>query len=251
MPKKKARSKKGRYLFVALLGAILGIFSGFISSFMYQTAPSCFPQLPGAFPFYQYYAVPLAVIAIAGATAVAKTGGEVKLILPFIILFLAAYSLLGSLGVYSSSEFCPAGVLGASGYNFQGPASLTESGNMSLSIGQSSGRSIYNIGLGCTGFQTSTNTTNSTFLVYATGIASGVYAKGSNLIANPLSIASGQNASVYDLRCYWANGTSISGLAGAKVSGYIYISYTNASGVPSGSNQRTTELAGRFALRLS
>jgi hypothetical protein len=162
-----------------------------------------------------------------------------------IAVVLGALFSLGIFGANTASTACIAGP----GYLCTSLV-LNAAGNLSFTFGQSTGSTIYNIGMGCAAVTTSTGqpsvaSVNQNAIVYlSTAGAATIYPAANSAVApfnGFLSMPSGQTLTISGLKCYGTNlapfGTVATAPAiGTPYSGALWVNYTAASGAPWGSN---------------
>jgi hypothetical protein len=147
-------------------------------------------------------------------------------------------------------------------------AALNHAGNISVTIGQSSGSTYYNVALACAATTTTgglPNPSNSMVLIWGSnGVASNTLSgynvgtsSGNILITtgNDLSLASGQTVTVNSLPCYGSAGVRLAtGTAnvviGSSYSGVLWMNYTTSSSAPGGANPVFIQRVGTMTLRV-
>lgn len=169
-----------------------------------------------------------------------------------ILIIAVVLGALFSLGVFSGGATLGTACIAQAGFLCQSPITLGTNGNLSFVFGQSTGATIYNVGLACTATSTSSaglpNPNNAMVLVYSNnGQASNVIGSVTNVVpgGNSLTLISGATITISGLKCF---GTTAVALAnpqpiGAAFSGSLYINYTTASGAPTASGWLTQKMA--------
>lgn len=158
-----------------------------------------------------------------------------------ILIVVVVLAALFTLGVFSGGSILGNTCIVSQGFACSGPI-LGTNGNVAFTFGQSTGTTVYNVGLSCAAAATSTGLLPNppTSLVYLT--SSG--AATSNVAAPPnlgyLSLQSGQTVYVTGLQCFVASGTALATTgvkaAGTAYSGSLWVNYTLGAGPPGGTN---------------
>ncbi len=160
-----------------------------------------------------------------------------------ILIIAVVLGALFSLGIFSSSSFIGVTCIAGPGFLCQSPQ-LGTNGNLSIQIGQSTGTSYYNVGLGCVATTSSGGTPNpSSAVVYidSSGAANALTANAPGQDAVALTLTSGQTATVSNLKCFDTNANAVTNIAvGQSFSGSLWMNYTLQSGAPGGSNPMIT-----------
>ena len=172
-----------------------------------------------------------------------------------VLIIAVVLAALFSLGVFSSTSLVSTSCIASSGYLCQVPI-FGVNGNLSFTLGQITGRPIYNIGLACAGTATTAGlpnpsplTTGNAAMVYiiANGFPSSIpsnvanFGVGSIMIGNSLTLSSGQTIPITQLSCYGASGADIVNVPfGTSFTGGIWLNYTQQNQVPSASNPLIT-----------
>ncbi len=130
--------------------------------------------------------------------------------------------------VVPQSTICVA----APGYLCSNPV-INSIGNLSVTIGQSTGASIYNVALACA----STTLPNGLpdpagSLVYLSSSGSATGTVSNSAGSGALALSSGQTISVSGLKCFDDNGLPLS--TNYAFTGYLWMNYTVQSGSPTG-----------------
>ena len=170
-----------------------------------------------------------------------------------ILIIAIVLGALYLLGVFSAPV--PTGCIVAAPYYCQNPIMGT-GGTLSFTLGQNSGSTEYNIGLGCAATTTanglpytgSTTATSDGF--YFLGTSGAV--SGNTLPANTLTLSSGQQIPVSGVQCWSSSGAleSASGIAiGTGFTGKLWVNYTSSSGAPGPSNTWQTAEIGTVSVK--
>lgn len=152
-----------------------------------------------------------------------------------ILIIAVVLGALFSLGIFNTSSLTGVSCIASPGFLCQNPV-LGTNGNVSLTVGQSTGTSFYNVGLGCASTantQGLPNPTNALVFLTSAGAANGInfaiLANAANAV--PLTLSSGQTVSVSALKCFGTNANAITGPSiGTSFSGGIWMNYTTTSG---------------------
>ncbi|MCL5238856.1 MAG: hypothetical protein M1286_00050 [Candidatus Marsarchaeota archaeon] len=171
-----------------------------------------------------------------------------------ILIIAVVLGALFSLGVFSSGTLLGTSCIPAPGYLCSSP-SIGTSGNLSLSsFGQSTGSTIYNIGIGCAATSSSTGLPgNSLALVYiaANGAATATAANGP--ATGALTLTSGQTVALSGLKCFGTTAAALtSGQAiGTSFAGSLWMNYTLSSGDPGSGNPMLTAKIATLTAKVS
>lgn len=184
-----------------------------------------------------------------------------------ILIIAVVLGALFSLGVFSSATLLGNSCVAAPGYLCSGltlasgtPAATNVT--LSFTLGQSTGVSIYNVGVGCAAAAASTGLPYNgayvannaiVFINPTTGYATAFTA--ANVQNQPvpgggLTMISGQSVKVAQLNCFGAQGaglTSTTAPLGTAFTGYLWLNYTTASTYPTVSTGTNPELTVKIA----
>lgn len=174
-----------------------------------------------------------------------------------ILIIAVVLGALFSLGVFNTGSLLGTSCIAAPGFLCQNPV-LGTTGNLVMTIGQSTGSAFYNVGLGCAATATSAGLPNpTTALVQANtiGAANTLPANQANanaaLTGTIMTLVSGQTISISGFKCYDTTGTALSAPAiGTTFSGGIWMNYTLSSGASSGSNPMLTQKIASVTLKV-
>lgn len=158
-------------------------------------------------------------------------------ILSSIVLIIAVVlGALFSLGVFSGgTSLARASCIGEPGFMCTAPVMGT-SGQLSMTFGQVTGTTIYNVMISCAATSTSaglpsTGTSSSFEAIEPSGAATtDTSILGSSTTA--LSLPNGQEVQITGLTCYGSNGAPASAPVGTSYSGYLWINYTTSASPP-------------------
>ncbi len=143
------------------------------------------------------------------------------------------YTQLISNTGYGSGTTC----IAAPGFLCQAPT-LATNGNLSFSFGESTGSSMYNIGLGCVATSNNyghPNPGNAVVLLNTYGEATSEVA--SSLNTTSFYMNSGSEDFISNLKCFGASGSPISSITqGSTFTGSLFLNYTTNSSAPSSTN---------------
>ena len=159
-----------------------------------------------------------------------------------ILIIAVVLGALFSLGVFSGGATLGTACVAQSGFLCQSPIVLGTNGNVSFVFGQSTGATIYNIGIACAATSTSSAGLPNppTAMVYVDGVtgkATNVIAAGVNTAVgggyNTLTLISGATVTVSGLSCYGTTANALrSQVIGTAFSGSLYLNYTSGSATP-------------------
>ncbi|MDE1850221.1 MAG: hypothetical protein KGH54_00295 [Candidatus Micrarchaeota archaeon] len=174
-----------------------------------------------------------------------------------ILIIAVVLGALFSLGIFNSGSLLGTSCVAAPGFLCQNPV-LGTNGNLSVTIGQSTGSTFYNIGLGCASTATAAglpNPTGSLVQIATSGAANTLPANQANanaaLTASILQQVSGQTTSISALKCFGTNANAITGPSiGTTFSGGLWMNYTISSGAAGGSNPMLTQKIASLTLKV-
>jgi len=152
-----------------------------------------------------------------------------------ILIIAVVLGALFSLGIFSGGQISGITCVASPGFLCQNPV-LGTNGNLSFSLGQSTGATIYNVGLACvaTTLNPSGLPNPSTSMVYVStnGAANSVLANSYNSAQTwEAGLTNGQTLSVSALKCFGSNANALASPAlGTTFSGGIWMNYTASSG---------------------
>jgi hypothetical protein len=162
-----------------------------------------------------------------------------------ILIIAVVLGALFSLGVFSGGALLGTSCVAGSGYLCSSPV-LGSNGNLSFTFGQSTGVTIYNIGMGCAstaGTGGLPNPTAAIVVIQSGGTPTGQADYGGVITStNGNSIPSGGTLAISALKCFGPTGvglTSSNSPLGTSFSGSIWLNYSASSGattISSGSN---------------
>ena len=178
-----------------------------------------------------------------------------------ILIIAVVLGALFSLGVFSGGATLGTACVAQSGFLCQSPIVLGTNGNVSFIFGQSTGATIYNVGLACAATSTSAaglpNPPGA--MVYIDGVTGKantlVAGNGNTMVAaNSLTLISGATVTVSGLTCYGSTANALrSQVIGTAFSGSLYMNYTTGSGSPtvsSGTNPWLTQKVAIVTLKV-
>lgn len=218
---------KNKTMLLALIIAILVYLT--ISSFGGSVLASAIPSLvimAGALA-YQEYKKPMSRRNMFQVYVIVAVG-----------LALGYLALLFSSGIFTPSKVhfvCSPGPR----YSCSEPT-IGSNGNVSFVFGQSTGITLYNIGMACSSTFAATGLPNPpTAMVYLS--SSGKATTTGGQAGGSLSLSNGTTVSVSGLKCF---GTNANAITGPDFEGYLWVNYTINSGPPVAGNPILTT---RFA----
>ncbi|MDE1828440.1 MAG: hypothetical protein KGH65_04740 [Candidatus Micrarchaeota archaeon] len=173
-----------------------------------------------------------------------------------ILIIAVVLGALFSLGIFNSGSLLGTSCVAAPGFLCQNPfISNVVSNNLSVTIGQSTGSTFYNVALGCAAAAGTTGLPNAggaNSIVYLTsaGATTPISSNGAN--NGLLTLGSAQTVSVTGLTCFGTNANSLRGQPiGATFSGGLWMNYTLSSGVISGSNPVLSQKIASVSLKVT
>lgn len=239
VPEQKKNKKLSLFTITLILGFIIE------SALILSTTNSCSP----------FWANPLVIIIIVSilwvlAYFVAERNMEAALILFFkyvgIWIFVAFVYLLTPLSPFCTTTPLSGPVCAsAPGFLCQNPT-LSQNGTLSFMFGMElSNQKYYNIQMACAATANTggyPNNAQALVNINPSGIAKGNIPGDSNNIA----LASGETVLVSNLLCYGSTGLPLGSISnpasiGSPFSGFIWLDYTNSSGIPNSINPWQTQ----------
>ncbi len=120
-------------------------------------------------------------------------------------------------------------------------AGTAEGGNLSFTFGQSTGQTIYNVGIGCAAAKTTSGlpstTTNANSIVYLGPTGAATWNSAAPPFNGVLAITSGSQVTVSGLKCFGTNANAIADPSiGTQFTGALFVNYTLNSGSPGSTN---------------
>jgi hypothetical protein len=173
-----------------------------------------------------------------------------------ILIIAVVLGALFSLGIFDTNTTSIACIAGP-GYLCSGVI-LGPNGNLSFTFGQSTGSTIYNIGIGCAASKNSQGmpnvaSVNQNAIVWLSSVGSATAYPAANTGVTPyngwLSMPNGQTLMFNGIKCYGSNMAPFGTVAsppsiGTSFAGSLWVNYTSVSGPVTGSNPMLTS---RFA----
>ena len=166
----------------------------------------------------------------------------ILLIIVAAVILAVMFALLLS-GVFSPSagRLISYACVAAPGFLCTSPA-FAATGNLSVVLGQSTGETMYNVGIGCAASSLPNGLPNPQSAIDYLSSSGSATPIPMGPIPGMLSLASGQTVSVSGLKCFGASGQALSSLAaGTEFSGGIWLNYTLNSSAPGPSNPLLTQ----------
>ncbi|MDE1856047.1 MAG: hypothetical protein KGH49_02320 [Candidatus Micrarchaeota archaeon] len=168
-----------------------------------------------------------------------------------ILIIAVVLGALFSLGVFNTGSLLGTSCVASPGFLCSSPT-LNTAGNLSATIGQSTGSTFYNVGMGCASTTTTAglpNPTGATVYVNSNGMANTIAANAPTV--GTLTLVSGQTISLSALKCYGTNANAITGPSiGTTFSGGLWMNYTLSSGAPGSSNPMLTQKVASITLKV-
>jgi hypothetical protein len=156
-----------------------------------------------------------------------------------ILIIAIVLGVLYYLGIFNGAASLGTSCIAVAGYYCQNPT-MNTAGQLSFTLGQSSGNPQYNIGLSCAA------TSNSAGLPYTSASANAFYYPATNGLVSTtafpgytsaLQLTSGQQQAITNLPCFGSTGALLSTSAiGATFTGSLWYNYTATYAAPGGSN---------------
>jgi len=243
----------GKVQHVFIIAVVLGVFLGLISFIVtLQLLPQ--PCIPSYLQNNYWFASPIVfgALGLFVLNFIRKKSDKspIKGYLIFLVIFILTNFILGSF--FNSSSLCGAFWVGTNGISFGSPF-LDLSGHLSGIMYQNSNSTLYNLAISCSILSQSLYQNIQQprpFLILANGSSSDIFANGNNTIQNPLSAAAGQQITLSEIPCYWANGTAIQSMPiGTVYYGITYFGYTSQNGAIGPQNVWKFKKVGNFSLK--
>ena len=159
-----------------------------------------------------------------------------------ILIIAVVLGALFSLGVFGANTATTACIAGP-GYLCTGLV-LGPLGNLSFTFGQSTGSTIYNIGMGCAAVSTGSglpSTSSGNSIVYLGPSGAATWNSAASPFNGVLSMPTGETLTISALKCFGTNlAPLVAPAIGTTFSGGLWINYTASSGTPGGSNPTLT-----------
>ncbi|MDE1825493.1 MAG: hypothetical protein KGH61_01480 [Candidatus Micrarchaeota archaeon] len=173
-----------------------------------------------------------------------------------ILIIAIVLGALFGLGILNGNAFLITSCLPQPGFLCQTPT-LNTQGNLSFSLGQSTGSTVYNIAVGCATGATSIGLpSNGLVYMYSNGLATPWLANVANAglaSGNALSLTSGSQQTLSGIKCFTAN--PVNALTGPSIgtaySGTVWVNYTLSNGAVSTSNPFVTQKMATVSLKVS
>ncbi|MDE1762093.1 MAG: hypothetical protein KGH59_01550 [Candidatus Micrarchaeota archaeon] len=185
-----------------------------------------------------------------------------------ILIIAVVLGALFSLGIFSSGSLLGTACVAGPGFFCQSPVLAgpgATAGNLSMTLGQSTGSTFYNVGLGCAATSTTNGLPNPTGTgaagspaalvdLSAAGAATATVSNVNN--AGSLTLSSGSTVSVTGLKCFGTTGVVFANTAnpasiGTAFSGSLWMNYTLSSSAPSAGNPLLTQKVATITLKVS
>ena len=225
----------------------------FFNAGMFIPSNSCGGTLYGIQLYFAMgYEIATGLVLLGGlimlVSNLAAAKGSLGAFTLIVIIGIAIVILLVlSLGVFNGSALCGTSCVAAPGFLCQNTVLGTD-GNLSLNLGQSTGATFYNVGIGCAATANSDGQPNPAKAI--------VYPRITNATLN---LTSDEILSISGLKCFSASGTplaAVNGTANAIGLGFYYqgglwINYTLNSTAPSASNPVFTQKVASVETRVS
>ncbi len=179
-----------------------------------------------------------------------KSGTNPFTVIVAVGIIIVLLFTLFSTGVFRGGATIGAACISSPGFLCTGMAFNNQAPNrLSITLGQDTGTSIYNVELVCAGRSTDKgmpyvlNTSDSFSIISSNGNASHNY----NILGTDksLTLVNGQTIQIHNLTCYYATGTIVGkpnpAPIGTAYCGGIWMNYTTGAGKPGTSNPWVTQ----------
>ena len=251
--------------------AVIGFFAIIAGIIMFINAGSFIPSTGGCYgPEYLYGSGLGIAMGYEFAVGLLFFGGLVLLLsnlgaghnassgfLIIVIIAIAALiSLFAGLGVFSPAAMCGAQCVADSGFFCQSPI-INVNGNLSLTFGQSTGESFYNIGFACAASADSNGLPLPEYsMVYLSSSGNSTAQLANPHYAGPLNLTSGGTTQITGLKCFDNNGNPLAqgsntAYIGTTFFGSVWINYTLDPTAPGAANRMLTQKVATIGLKVT
>lgn len=173
-----------------------------------------------------------------------------------ILIIAVVLGALFSLGVFNTGSITGVSCVASPGFLCQNPfISNAISNNLTVTIGQSTGSTYYNVAMGCAssaGTSGLPNAGTSNGIVYLNALGSAVSLAPNGVNNGLLTLVSGQTVTVNALTCFGTNANALRGQPiGSTFSGGLWMNYTLSSGVIAGTNPMLSQKIASISLKVT